>query len=77
MDKLIYSGRSIVVSNDGATVIKQLDIVHPAAKTMAEIASSQDAEVRMLKPSILVQFCHYVPADDIYTRQFWSSVVER
>eukprot|EP00010_Vexillifera_abyssalis_P003634 CAMPEP_0201551902 /NCGR_PEP_ID=MMETSP0173_2-20130828/12125_1 /ASSEMBLY_ACC=CAM_ASM_000268 /TAXON_ID=218659 /ORGANISM="Vexillifera sp., Strain DIVA3 564/2" /LENGTH=550 /DNA_ID=CAMNT_0047962267 /DNA_START=25 /DNA_END=1677 /DNA_ORIENTATION=+ len=46
MDKLIYqSGGATVVSNDGATVMNELDIVHPAAKTLVDIAKSQDAEV--------------------------------
>jgi T-complex protein 1 subunit eta len=46
MDKLIYTGSSTTVSNDGATVLKGLDIVHPAAKTLVDIARSQDSEVR-------------------------------
>ena len=47
MDKLIYGeGNTVTISNDGATVMKMLDIVHPAAKTLVEIAKSQDAEVR-------------------------------
>ena len=33
------------ISNDGATIMKLLDIVHPAAKTLVDIAKSQDAEV--------------------------------
>lgn len=45
MDKLIYSGRKVTISNDGATIIKLLDIVHPAAKTLTDIAKSQDDEV--------------------------------
>ena len=34
------------ISNDGATILKLLDVVHPAAKTLVDIARSQDAEVR-------------------------------
>lgn len=34
------------ISNDGATILKLLDVVHPAAKTLVDIAKSQDAEVR-------------------------------
>jgi len=45
MDKLIHSGNNVTVTNDGATVIKLLDIIHPAAKTLVDIATSQDAEV--------------------------------
>eukprot|EP01120_Amphizonella_sp_Union-15-10_P003562 TRINITY_DN1397_c0_g3_i1.p1 TRINITY_DN1397_c0_g3~~TRINITY_DN1397_c0_g3_i1.p1 ORF type:complete len:536 (-),score=138.67 TRINITY_DN1397_c0_g3_i1:62-1669(-) len=45
MDKLIYEGPRVTISNDGATILKQLEIVHPAAKTLVEIAKSQDEEV--------------------------------
>jgi T-complex protein 1 subunit eta len=45
MDKLIHDGKSVTISNDGATIVKLLDIVHPAAKTLADIAMSQDSEV--------------------------------
>ena len=45
MDKLIHDGRSVTISNDGATLIGLLDIVHPAAKTLVDIAQSQDNQV--------------------------------
>lgn len=45
MDKLIHDGTRVTISNDGATIIKLLDIVHPAAKTLVDIAKSQDEEV--------------------------------
>lgn len=45
MDKLIYNERGVTISNDGATIIDLLDIVHPAARTLADIAKSQDNEV--------------------------------
>lgn len=45
MDKLIHDGRGVTISNDGATLIGLLDIVHPAAKTLVDIAQSQDNEV--------------------------------
>merc|ERR1719310_234 len=46
MDKLIYddTGKT-TISNDGATIMNMLDIVHPAARTLVDIAKSQDAEV--------------------------------
>lgn len=37
--------QSVTISNDGATIMKLLDIVHPAAKTLVNISMSQDAEV--------------------------------
>jgi T-complex protein 1 subunit eta len=45
MDKLIVQGANTTISNDGATIIKLLDIVHPAARTLIDIAKSQDDEV--------------------------------
>ncbi|XP_033757631.1 T-complex protein 1 subunit eta-like [Pecten maximus] len=46
MDKLIVDDKGkAVISNDGATILKTLDVVHPAAKTLVDIAKSQDAEV--------------------------------
>lgn len=45
MDKLIHNGKSVTISNDGATIINLLDIVHPAARTLVDISKSQDAEV--------------------------------
>ncbi|CAH1259318.1 T-complex protein 1 subunit eta-like [Branchiostoma lanceolatum] len=46
MDKMIVDKRDkATISNDGATIIKLLDIVHPAAKTLVDIARSQDAEI--------------------------------
>ena len=45
-DKLIVDNRGeATISNDGATIMKLLDIVHPAAKTLVDIARAQDAEV--------------------------------
>ncbi|CAG8708592.1 10255_t:CDS:2, partial [Acaulospora colombiana] len=46
MDKLIVNDRGEAqITNDGATILKLLEIVHPAAKTLVDIARAQDAEV--------------------------------
>lgn len=45
MDKLMHDGRKAMITNDGATIMKALDVVHPAAKTLVDISLSQDAEV--------------------------------
>lgn len=54
MDKLITDGRKTTISNDGATIMKLLDVVHPAAKTLVEIAKSQDSEVGDGTTSVVV-----------------------
>lgn len=48
MDKLVVANGKVTISNDGATVMKLLDIVHPAAKTLVEIAKSQDDEGNLI-----------------------------
>ena len=46
MDKmLVDSLGDIVITNDGATILKEIDVAHPAAKMMVEVAKSQDTEV--------------------------------
>lgn len=44
-DKLISTGGQTTISNDGATIIQNLDIEHPAAKVLVDVARSQDSEV--------------------------------
>ena len=46
MDKmLIDSLGDITITNDGAAILKEIDVEHPAAKMMVEIAKTQDAMV--------------------------------
>lgn len=45
MDKmLVSSGGDVTVTNDGATILQEMDIEHPAARMMVEVARAQDAE---------------------------------
>jgi T-complex protein 1 subunit eta len=45
MDKMITTEKGTTISNDGATILNLLDIEHPAAKILVDIAKSQDNEV--------------------------------
>jgi len=46
MDKmLVDSMGDVVITNDGATILKEMDIAHPAAKMIVEVAKTQDDEV--------------------------------
>lgn len=46
MDKLIVDANGkATISNDGATIARLLEVVHPAARTLVDIARAQDAEV--------------------------------
>jgi len=45
MDKMLVDGMGdIVITNDGATILKELDVEHPAAKMIIEVAKTQDEE---------------------------------
>ena len=46
MDKmLVDSLGDVTITNDGATILDEIDVQHPAAKMMVEIAKTQDQEV--------------------------------
>jgi T-complex protein 1 subunit eta len=45
MDKLMVNGSTVTISNDGATILKLMDIIHPAGKALVDISRAQDAEV--------------------------------
>jgi len=46
MDKmLIDSLGDITITNDGAAILEEIDVEHPAAKMMVEVAKTQDDEV--------------------------------
>lgn len=42
---LVNAQGKTTISNDGATILKLLDVVHPAAKTLVDISRAQDSEV--------------------------------
>ncbi|MFH1751186.1 MAG: thermosome subunit beta [Candidatus Micrarchaeota archaeon] len=46
MDKMLVDDMGdIVITNDGATILQEMNIEHPAGKMMVEIAKTQDQEV--------------------------------
>ncbi len=46
LDKmLVDSFGDVTITNDGATILKEMEVQHPAAKLLVEVAKAQDAEV--------------------------------
>ncbi|MEM2025780.1 MAG: thermosome subunit alpha, partial [Desulfurococcaceae archaeon] len=46
LDKmLVDSFGDVTVTNDGAAIVKEMEVQHPAAKLLVEVAKAQDAEV--------------------------------
>ena len=55
MDKMLVAGfGDVTITNDGATILKEMDIQHPAAKMMAEISKTTDSEVGDGTTSVVV-----------------------
>jgi thermosome len=45
MDKMLVDGLGdVTITNDGASILKEIDVQHPAAKMLVEVAKSQDQE---------------------------------
>ena len=55
MDKLVADGRKVTISTDGATIMRLLEIEHPAAKTLVDISMSQVSSV-VKRVVIYIQF---------------------
>ena len=46
MDKMLVDDLGdIVITNDGATIVDEMNVEHPAAKMVVEVAKTQDDEV--------------------------------
>ena len=44
MDKMMVDGAgNVIVTNDGATILRELDVAHPGAKMMVEISKTQES----------------------------------
>src|SRR5919198_127630 len=55
MDKmLVDSLGDVTITNDGATILKEIDVEHPAAKMMVEISKATDNEVGDGTTSVVV-----------------------
>ena len=45
MDKMIQDAKgNVIISNDGATIMQQMQVFHPTAKMLVELSKSQDIE---------------------------------
>ncbi|KAJ8750494.1 hypothetical protein K2173_015639 [Erythroxylum novogranatense] len=51
---LLDTGGGIVVTNDGNSILQDLDLAHPAAKSMIELSRTQDEEVGDGTTSVIV-----------------------
>ncbi|OXA51834.1 T-complex protein 1 subunit delta [Folsomia candida] len=55
MDKMIQDGKGdVTITNDGATILKQMNVMHPAAKMLVELSKAQDTEAGDGTTSVVV-----------------------
>ncbi|KAF2498497.1 t-complex protein-like protein 1 [Lophium mytilinum] len=55
MDKMIQTGRGeTIITNDGATMLKQMSVMHPSAKMLVDLAHAQDIEAGDGTTSVVV-----------------------
>ncbi len=55
MDKmLVDSFGDVIITNDGATILKEIDVQHPGAKFVVDLAKTQDSEVGDGTTSVVV-----------------------
>merc|ERR1712086_964217 len=54
MLKMLLDPMGIIMTNDGNSILREVDVAHPAAKTMIELARTQDEEVGDGTTSVIV-----------------------
>lgn len=55
MDKMIQSANGdVMITNDGATILKQIQVLHPAAKMLVEVSQAQDVDAGDGTTSVVV-----------------------
>jgi len=55
MDKMIQDGKgAVTITNDGATILKQMQVFHPSAKMLVELSHAQDVEAGDGTTSVVV-----------------------
>jgi len=77
MDKMLVSSiGDATITNDGVTILKEMDVEHPAAKMMVEIAKSVDNEVGDgTTSSVVFAGALLEKAEDLINKHVYPSVI--
>ena len=58
MDKMIQDAKGeVTITNDGATILNEMKVVHPAARMLVELSKAQDIEAGDGKLSSFLAVC--------------------
>src|SRR5690348_4694852 len=77
MDKMLVSSiGDVTITNDGATILKEMDVEHPAAKMMVEVAKSVDNEIGDgTTSSVILAGTLLEKAEDLINKHVHPSVI--
>src|SRR6266480_4514190 len=77
MDKMLVDTLGdVTITNDGATILKEIDVQHPAAKMMVEISKATDNEVGDGTTSVVVLAGALIEkAEELITQDVHPTVV--
>ena len=77
MDKmLVDSLGDVTITNDGATILKEIDVQHPAAKMMVEISKATDNEVGDGTTSVVILAGALIEkAEDLITKDVHPTII--
>ena len=77
LDKmLVYSLGDVTITNDGATILKEIDAQHPTAKMMVEISKTIDTEVGDgTTSSVIFAGTLLAKAEELLSKDVHSSVI--
>src|ERR1051326_6575124 len=77
MDKmLVDSLGDVTITNDGATILKEIDVQHPAAKMIVEVSKSVDNEVGDgTTSSVVFAGALLEKAEDLVSKEVHPSVI--
>ncbi|KAK7380168.1 hypothetical protein VNO78_32638 [Psophocarpus tetragonolobus] len=74
---LLDSQGGIVVTNDGNAILRELDLAHPAAKSMIELSRTQDEEVGDGTTSVIILAGEMLHVADAFIDKIHPSVICR
>ncbi len=79
LDKmLVDSMGDVVITNDGATIVQKMEVQHPAAKMLAEVAKATDQEVGDgTKTSVILAGELLRKAEDLMEEKLHPTVITR
>jgi thermosome len=77
MDKmLVDSLGDVTITNDGATILKEIDVQHPAAKMMVEISKATDNEVGDGTTSVVILAGSLIEkAEDLISKDVHPTII--